>query len=66
MIRLPVSVLAIGFVADGIPPRQTLAGTISLARSAEQPGFLRFWVAEHREAVTTHEQIYPGSRDPER
>ncbi|MFS2224456.1 LLM class flavin-dependent oxidoreductase [Pantoea sp. B65] len=34
-------------VADGESPSQALAGTLELARRAEQWGFHRFWLAEH-------------------
>lgn len=47
MIELPISVLDIGFVFDGMSLRQSVVDTITLARHAEQLGFQRFWVTEH-------------------
>jgi luciferase family oxidoreductase group 1 len=44
---VPLSVLDLAPVPAGGTSRQALADTIALARSVEQLGYGRFWVAEH-------------------
>ncbi|MEV7601012.1 LLM class flavin-dependent oxidoreductase [Kitasatospora sp. NPDC089797] len=43
----PLSILDLATVGVGYTPSQALAATTELARSAEQWGYHRFWVAEH-------------------
>ncbi|MDH6110655.1 luciferase family oxidoreductase group 1 [Kitasatospora sp. MAP12-15] len=43
----PLSILDLATVGAGRTPAQALAATTELARSAEQWGYHRFWVAEH-------------------
>ena len=50
MAILPVSVLDLSPVAAGRSAAHALAGTVALARRAEQLGFARFWVAEHHDS----------------
>lgn len=45
-----VSVLDLSPVAAGRSAAHALAGTLALARRAEQLGFARFWVAEHHDS----------------
>ncbi|MBL8954510.1 MAG: LLM class flavin-dependent oxidoreductase [Myxococcaceae bacterium] len=44
---LPLSILDLAFVAEGQSAGEALAGTVDLARAAEQHGFTRVWYAEH-------------------
>ncbi|MFJ9608178.1 LLM class flavin-dependent oxidoreductase [Kitasatospora sp. NPDC101176] len=43
----PLSILDLATVGVGYTPAEALAATTALARSAEQWGYHRFWVAEH-------------------
>ncbi|MGW6916844.1 LLM class flavin-dependent oxidoreductase [Kitasatospora sp. NPDC054939] len=43
----PLSVLDLATVGVGYSPAEALAATTTLARSAEEWGYHRFWVAEH-------------------
>ncbi|MEV4560657.1 LLM class flavin-dependent oxidoreductase [Kitasatospora sp. NPDC049285] len=43
----PLSILDLATVGTGYSPGEALAATTELARSAEQWGYHRFWVAEH-------------------
>src|SRR3954452_11059331 len=43
----PLSVLDLASVADGATHAEALADTIALARTADELGYQRFWVAEH-------------------
>lgn len=45
--EVPLSVLELATVGDGITPAEALRGATDLARKAEQWGFHRIWVAEH-------------------
>ncbi len=44
---IPLSVLDLAGVADGQSSSDALAATTSLARTADELGYRRFWVAEH-------------------
>lgn len=44
---VPLSVLDLASVLDGMRPAEALAQTIDTARQAEVLGYRRFWVAEH-------------------
>ncbi|WP_217913310.1 LLM class flavin-dependent oxidoreductase [Miltoncostaea marina] len=46
-VSFPLSVLDLAPVADGQPVRESLEGTVRLARRAEELGYLRVWYAEH-------------------
>ncbi|MDH6135181.1 luciferase family oxidoreductase group 1 [Kitasatospora sp. MAA4] len=43
----PLSILDLAPIGAGFTPTQALAATTTLARSAEEWGYHRFWVAEH-------------------
>ncbi|HEY8589212.1 MAG TPA: LLM class flavin-dependent oxidoreductase [Naasia sp.] len=43
----PLSVLDLATVSDGASHSEALADTIALARTADELGYRRFWVAEH-------------------
>ncbi len=43
----PLSILDLATVGSGYTPGEALAATTELARSAEEWGYHRFWVAEH-------------------
>ncbi|MER6400593.1 MULTISPECIES: LLM class flavin-dependent oxidoreductase [unclassified Kitasatospora] len=43
----PLSILDLATVGAGYTPAEALASTTALARSAEEWGYHRFWVAEH-------------------
>jgi luciferase family oxidoreductase group 1 len=51
-MALPRSVLDLSTVSAGRTSSQALADTTTLARRAEQLGYLRFWVAEHHNMAT--------------
>ena len=44
---VPASVLDLVPVPDGSTPRDALANSLDLARTAERLGYTRYWVAEH-------------------
>lgn len=46
-MTVPLSVLDLATVADGASHAEALADTIALARTADELGYRRFWVAEH-------------------
>lgn len=50
---MELSVLDLAVVAPGRTPEQSLRDVIEVARSAEEHGYHRFWVAEHHAAATT-------------
>jgi luciferase family oxidoreductase group 1 len=45
--RVPLSVLDLATVREGHSSADALRGTIEIARTADQLGYQRFWVAEH-------------------
>lgn len=45
--QIPLSVLDLSFVTTGAAPAQALANTVDLARSVDDLGYRRFWLAEH-------------------
>jgi luciferase family oxidoreductase group 1 len=45
--RVPLSVLDLATVRDGHTSADALRGTIEIARTADELGYARFWVAEH-------------------
>jgi luciferase family oxidoreductase group 1 len=45
--RVPLSVLDLATVRDGHSSGDALHGTIEIARTADELGYSRFWVAEH-------------------
>ena len=45
--RVPLSVLDVATVRDGHSSAEALRGTIETARTADELGYARFWVAEH-------------------
>jgi len=47
VMPVPLSVLDLATVADGASHSEALADTIALARTADELGYQRFWVAEH-------------------
>jgi luciferase family oxidoreductase group 1 len=47
MPRVPLSVLDLATVRDGHSSADALRGTIDIARTADDLGYARFWVAEH-------------------
>ncbi len=47
MTSVPLSVLDLAPVSAGSTSRQALTDTVALARSVEELGYGRFWVAEH-------------------
>ena len=49
---LPRSVLDLSTVSSGHTSGEALADTTTLARRAEELGYLRFWVAEHHNMNT--------------
>ena len=49
--RVPLSVLDLAPVGDGVSTTEALQSTIALAQHAEELGFTRFWVAEHHNMV---------------
>lgn len=49
----PLSVLANGSTGVGMSAEQSLASTISLARTADRRGFHRFWMSEHHAMPAT-------------
>jgi luciferase family oxidoreductase group 1 len=49
---LPLSILDLAFVASGQPARDAFAGSVALARRAEELGYLRVWYAEHHNIPT--------------
>jgi luciferase family oxidoreductase group 1 len=52
VVALPRSVLDLSTVSDGHTSAEALADTTTLARRAEELGYLRFWVAEHHNMAT--------------
>jgi luciferase family oxidoreductase group 1 len=46
-VRVPLSVLDLATVREGHSSGDALRGTIDIARTADQFGYHRFWVAEH-------------------
>ncbi|MCU1569378.1 MAG: Alkanal monooxygenase [Naasia sp.] len=46
-MSVPLSVLDLASVAEGMTHSEALADTLSLARTADELGYRRFWVAEH-------------------
>jgi luciferase family oxidoreductase group 1 len=46
-MQLPLSVLDLSPVGVGVSPSQAIRDSVELARTAEQLGFTRYWVAEH-------------------
>jgi luciferase family oxidoreductase group 1 len=52
MTPLPRSVLDLSTVSDGHTSADALADTTTLARRAEELGYVRFWVAEHHNMAT--------------
>jgi luciferase family oxidoreductase group 1 len=44
---LPISVLDLVPVGEGIDPSESVAASIELARRADELGFTRYWLAEH-------------------
>lgn len=46
-MSIPLSVLDLASVAEGSSHAEALADTVAMARSAEDLGYRRFWVAEH-------------------
>lgn len=47
MTRVPLSVLDLATVREGHGSADALRGTIEIAKTADELGFSRFWVAEH-------------------
>jgi luciferase family oxidoreductase group 1 len=47
MPRVPLSVLDLATVREGHDSADALRGTIEIARTADELGYARFWVAEH-------------------
>ncbi|QSB13844.1 LLM class flavin-dependent oxidoreductase [Natronosporangium hydrolyticum] len=47
MVRVPLSVLDLATVRAGHDSADALRGTIELARTADDLGYARFWIAEH-------------------
>jgi luciferase family oxidoreductase group 1 len=47
MTRVPISVLDLATVREGHTSADALRGTIETARTADELGYARFWVAEH-------------------
>src|ERR1041384_8066991 len=45
--RVPLSVLDLATVREGHSSADALRGTIDIARTADELGYHRFWVAEH-------------------
>jgi luciferase family oxidoreductase group 1 len=45
--RVPLSVLDLATVGEGHSSADALRGTIEIARTADELGYARFWVAEH-------------------
>ena len=46
-MRVPLSVLDLATVRTGHSSADALRGTLEIARTADQLGYARFWVAEH-------------------
>jgi luciferase family oxidoreductase group 1 len=44
---IPLSILDLVPVSQGSGPREAMAATALLARTAEEAGYARFWIAEH-------------------
>ncbi len=49
---IPLSVLDLATVSDGLTSAQALADTTTYARRADELGYRRFWVAEHHNMPT--------------
>ena len=47
MNRVPLSVLDLATVRDGYSSADALRSTLDVAKTADESGYLRFWVAEH-------------------
>src|SRR3978361_281073 len=47
MPRVPLSVLDLATVREGHSSADALRGTIEIAKTADDLGYARFWVAEH-------------------
>jgi luciferase family oxidoreductase group 1 len=47
MARVPLSVLDLATVRDGHSSADALSGMLEIARTADELGYSRFWVAEH-------------------
>jgi luciferase family oxidoreductase group 1 len=47
MARVPLSVLDLATVRDGHSSADALRGTLEIAKTADESGYSRFWVAEH-------------------
>ncbi len=52
MVAVPLSVIDLAVVSQGITSSQALNDTTKLAQVAEKHGFVRFWVAEHHNMST--------------
>ncbi len=52
MVAVPLSVVDLSVVSQGITSSQALNETTKLAQVAEEHGFVRFWVAEHHNMST--------------
>jgi luciferase family oxidoreductase group 1 len=46
-MAIPLSVLDLAPIAEGLSPTEALAQVVTLAKHAEELGFKRYWVAEH-------------------
>ena len=51
-IQIPVSVLNLAPIRQGQEAKEAIDSMVSLARSAEQMGYSRYWVAEHHNTTT--------------
>jgi luciferase family oxidoreductase group 1 len=47
LVSVPLSILDLAFVPEGISPSQALMETVAVAQRAEQLGYRRIWYAEH-------------------
>src|SRR3954449_7256201 len=47
MARVPLSVLDLATVRDGHSSADAVQGTVEIAKTADELGYARFWVAEH-------------------
>ncbi|WP_312034547.1 MsnO8 family LLM class oxidoreductase [Actinoplanes sp. TBRC 11911] len=47
MNRVPLSVLDLATVRDGYSSADALRSTLDIAKTADESGYFRFWVAEH-------------------
>jgi len=51
-VRAPLSILDLALIGRGQSPRDALAGSVALARRAEEEGYRRVWYAEHHNMST--------------